>query len=562
MLEDDEIEAESITLLPPTNACGDVTDEDSGDEDYVDINNLPSSQMQNQVELNCVQDTDGWSSDDDLPLTKLQNKVIKKRKEYHYEREDLMESSSTFVSQENFNFENNSPYNYYVRFIDDEFLKIIVEETNRYASQKNKNTRIELPEMKCFLGVLLLSGYLDVPRRRMYWEQAEDTHNRMASQAISRDKFEFIMSHIHFSDNTNLDRNDKFAKVRPFFNQLNQTFLANSFLEEDHSVDEAMVPYYGKHGCKQFIHGKPIRYGYKLWVGTTKQGYINWFEPYQGATTNISTKYKDLGVGTAVILEYADRLREKYPNFNFQLYFDNFFSSIPLLENLTRIKMYGTGTIRENRIPSSTLIDSKELKKKGRGCYDYMKITGSNIIFIKWNDNNIVTFCSNSKGVYPLNMVRRYSQKEKKFVQVEQPNVVKFYNKGMGGVDRSDQNISLYRTSVRGKKWYFPLVSHCVDMCVHNAWQLYKHEGGKLDHLGFRRCIATVLLTQNKKKFTYQRGRPSENQNLTLRYDRFDHMVIPQDKQTRCASCHQKTTTRCEKCDVGLHVKCFKKYHT
>lgn len=28
----------------------------------------------------------------------------------------------------------------------------------------------------------------------------------------------------------------------------------------------------------------------------------------------------------------------------------------------------------------------------------------------------------------------------------------------MGGVDRSDQNISLYRISLRGKKWYFPLI--------------------------------------------------------------------------------------------------------
>lgn len=35
--------------------------------------------------------------------------------------------------------------------------------------------------------------------------------------------------------------------------------------------------------------------GYKLWVGTTRQGYVNWFEPYQGASTDISIKYKELG---------------------------------------------------------------------------------------------------------------------------------------------------------------------------------------------------------------------------------------------------------------------------
>ena len=27
-----------------------------------------------------------------------------------------------------------------------------------------------------------------------------------------------------------------------------------------------MVPYFGRHGAKQYIHGKPIKFGYKLWV--------------------------------------------------------------------------------------------------------------------------------------------------------------------------------------------------------------------------------------------------------------------------------------------------------
>jgi hypothetical protein len=31
-----------------------------------------------------------------------------------------------------------------------------------------------------------------------------------------------------------------------------------------YSVDEVMIPYFGRHGSKQFIYGKPIRYGYKV----------------------------------------------------------------------------------------------------------------------------------------------------------------------------------------------------------------------------------------------------------------------------------------------------------
>ncbi|KAI8119865.1 PiggyBac transposable element-derived protein 3 [Lucilia cuprina] len=183
--------------------------------------------------------------------------------------------------------------------------------------------RVNITEMKCFLGVILLSGYVPLPRR-MYWERSKDSNNELVSQAIAKNKFEFILSNINFHDNNFLDPSNKFAKVRPLFVHLNKKFMDNAYVEEEHSVDEAMVPYTGRHGCKQYIHGKPIRYGFKFWVGTTRQGYINWFEPYQGASTNISETYKDLGVGTSVVLEYADALRSKWKEHKFHFFFDNF----------------------------------------------------------------------------------------------------------------------------------------------------------------------------------------------------------------------------------------------
>lgn len=133
----------------------------------------------------------------------------------------------------------------------------------------------------------------------------------------------------------------------------------------------------------------------------------------------------------------------------------------------------------------------------------------------------------------------------------------------MGGVDRCDQNISLYRTSIRGKKWYSSLIMHAVDLAVHNAWQIHRMAKGKLDHLTFRRQIAMSLLQSNmKEKGRNSVGRPSANENICIRYDKIGHFVTPQDKQTKCRHCHTKTTTRCIKCDVGVHVKCFVEYHT
>ncbi|CAH1976957.1 unnamed protein product [Acanthoscelides obtectus] len=176
------------------------------------------------------------------------------------------------------------------------------------------------------------------------------------------------MSNFHLVDNYNLQQGDKFAKVRPLFASLNQKFMEHGIL-----TDEAMVPYFERHSCKQFIHGKPVRYGYKLWVGPSTIGYVYWVEPYQGSSTNIRKNYADLGVGAGVVLEHSDALRRKWPNETFHLVFDNFFTSLPLMVLLTEKNFFATGTARENRLQGVQFRDSKIMKRKKRASYDYNK---------------------------------------------------------------------------------------------------------------------------------------------------------------------------------------------
>ena len=81
------------------------------------------------------------------------------------------------------------------------------------------------------------------------------------------------------------------------------------------NVDESMAPYYGRHGAKQFIRGKPIRYGYKIWCLNTPDGYLVQCEPYQGAgTVNI---LPDLNMGGSVVMELISVLTEKCPDKHF-----------------------------------------------------------------------------------------------------------------------------------------------------------------------------------------------------------------------------------------------------
>lgn len=52
--------------------------------------------------------------------------------------------------------------------------------------------------------------------------------------------------------------------MRPIFENINKASRRWFADQEMFSVDECMIPYYGTHPTKQYIHGKPIRYGYKV----------------------------------------------------------------------------------------------------------------------------------------------------------------------------------------------------------------------------------------------------------------------------------------------------------
>ena len=123
----------------------------------------------------------------------------------------------------------------------------IHEETNRYALQHNKNLKVTKEEMKCFIGILLLSGYVFLPRQRFFWETAENTHH---ANAMWQDRFDAIFVHFYLLNNNNLDQAEKFAKVRPLVTNLNKKFLQYSPKEEFYSFNESLCEYFGCHGCK------------------------------------------------------------------------------------------------------------------------------------------------------------------------------------------------------------------------------------------------------------------------------------------------------------------------
>ena len=90
---------------------------------------------------------------------------------------------------------------------------------------------------------------------------------------MSRDKFQKIKKYFHVADNANLEEGNKVAKVSKMYNFLNQNLCKWGVFHDKLSIDESMVPYYGRHSAKMFIRGKPIRFGFKIWALCGSDGY-------------------------------------------------------------------------------------------------------------------------------------------------------------------------------------------------------------------------------------------------------------------------------------------------
>lgn len=160
----------------------------------------------------------------------------------------------------------------------------------------------------------------------------------------------------------------------------------------------------------------------------------------------------------------------------------------------------------------------------------------------------------------------------------------------MGGVDKHDFLASLYRVSIRCRKWTVRLMFHYFSMGVINSWLEYRNDASKLgispkkqlDLLDFTLSVAEALAFKDQSANTTKRGRPSNSPNVPpkkklkpslrpvedVRYDNFGHMIERSKVQQRCKleSCNFKTTSFCEKCKVYLcfngERNCFKTFHT
>lgn len=248
---------------------------------------------------------------------------------------------------------SESPLEVFQLFFTSDLFGEIIEESNRYARQVMGDEKFEQweemseDELKAFLGFRILMGINHLPAMDDYWRREPTLHYAPVADWISRDRFRELSRYLHFVDNDTLvpcgsPGYDRLGKVHPIIDHVSQRFAELYQPHRDLAVDEAMIKFQGRSSLKQYMPFKPIKRGIKVWVlADSENGYFNKFEVYTGKICDSVEK----GHGARVVKSLTADLKHK----SHHVFFDNFFNSVQLLDDLLADGIYACRTARKDR---------------------------------------------------------------------------------------------------------------------------------------------------------------------------------------------------------------------
>ena len=228
------------------------------------------------------------------------------------------------------------------------------------------------------------------------------------------------------------------------------------------AVNERMVRSCHRSGIRQYTKDKPIKWGIKLWVlADSSIGYTVDLNIYIGK--DASREISKFGLGHDVVV----RLISPYYNLAYQLFIDNFYTSVYLMKNLFQHGVIATGTTLQTM--KDMLEDFKKGsewgKEKARGTMRWQRDSPS--LVLQWVDSKVVAMISTTVNANDSVQVKRRVKNDDgvwNSVNVRQPQVFAIYNQYMNAVDRSDQILASHNVQRKCTRWWKTLFYHLIDI--------------------------------------------------------------------------------------------------
>lgn len=437
--------------------------------------------------------------------------------------------------------QKSEPVELFEKFFTNSMKKYIIE------ACKENNFDLNLDDLNTFIGIIILSSINKRKSQRDYWSTDPYLSLEVVSSAMQRDKFLEIKSKLKYSKSKDKDPNDKAWRVRRLLKMFQTNIRQFGAWRTALSVDEMMAKSYARTALKQFIRGKPIRFGLKFWGLCTVDGYVLNLDLYCGKNSEIMNHLAKCALGSRVVMNLFEPFLETIAPgkiSQIHLYFDNYFTNLDLLVHLKRLGIRCTGTIRENRVKEKNVIN----KKAPRGTFAVKHESNSGINYITVVDSKPVSIASTAAGVTPQLSSKRYSSDAQSKIEIPFPRAFHLYNKFMGGVDLHDGHCNNVLPSIRSKKWTWVVFIRLIQSSIVNSVVILnatRDEKEKVPTKDFALSIAKSYMN----KGTMKRSKP--------------HEISRQSKQACCSAsdCSIRTYKFCNNCQLYLCSACMKKSH-
>ena len=354
---------------------------------------------------------------------------------------------------------------------------------------------------------------------------------------------------MRFDDsNTRKERRstDRLAPIRNIFESVVRAFRQMYSPKEHLTLDEALEAFRGRCSFVQYIPKKPAKYGIKLkCLRDAKTNYICKMEVYVGKQPEgpfqLSNKPHDITLRMVSPIVGTGR----------NLTTDNCYTSIPLAEDLLKMKVTLVGTMRKNKpnIPPEMM--------PNKNC----KSLSSQVGFQK--EMMMVSYVPKpKKAVILLSTKLSDASIDETTRDKQKPSVVTFYNETKGGVDTADKKCAATSCSRRTNCWPMSLLYSLVNKICLNSFVIYvwnNDEDGLRSRREFLRRLGKELLREQLElRLQSRTGIQRALQNTIERYALSMGIKIPsvsianqEDIRTsagrlRCAYCKgndRKTST-------------------
>ena len=145
------------------------------------------------------------------------------------------------------------------QFYDDKIIDLMVSETNKYAEQflashqlqrsarMRRWTDVTTTEMEKFLGIILATGLIQLPKMEDYWKKDDFYYHPMFHKLyITYNRFVLLLKNWHVTGNQTAPTDDWLYKVANFVQKLISKFQAVYHPGKEVAVDETMISHRGR----------------------------------------------------------------------------------------------------------------------------------------------------------------------------------------------------------------------------------------------------------------------------------------------------------------------------